>query len=368
MQVHLSRHTCLLSLYTEIDEGHVRDTRSVYLVNDTREKRLFLLDRLTFHLFISIPARIAPEALRRFMHNSYAFVHYTSPFEAAKGGTAKGLAINEKNNRGIDSAIRGLLGSIDARNDKKFQSLIWTKRGGGGDDDEDDDDNTKLNLMQGLEEDCVPLKLTLGKKFANQNQYKLSFSNHLVAHYFVSRFLKGPVTFKEQEPFTVFLLAYERDIHNTRSLKASDRLFKERASDYIEGQLLQLAKDETTSFSFDRYEARHDGLLMPSAMENTSQLSHQYPNTFDNMETYKRSATPQGLFYQSLYVNLSTLYSVDGYTVIWLDYSERKVTFKPVKDVKPVTKKTKSAPSLSATRPKGQTQLAFHVDKKARLI
>src|ERR1700761_7538679 len=295
----------LLSLYTEIDEEKdcVKSTRSV-IINKTDKNELVVLDNLTFIMFISIPNNVNPASLKKFMVNSYCFSHYENPYGNDNNNSnnntivsttprEKSLYISEKNNNNISDHIKGTLQHIDARNNQLFTSYVnknkrkYNKYNDHDDEEEDEEheennneDNIYSNIQCEFDEDMNIVQGLYNKKdngddddnneyyneeidhnintelhklyrskdvekrFPDQKQYKLIFNNHYIMYYFLNRFMRTPITLKnEQQVFNVNVIAYEADPNNIRSIIPLNKLFHGRATEYIESQLYRFKND-----------------------------------------------------------------------------------------------------------------------------
>lgn len=357
----------VLSLYTEIDDGLVKSTRSVIVhqptVKDTDNgetivKPLVIVDNLSFMLFISIPTRIDIVALKQFMINSYCFRHYNSPFTRRSDAyKPKGFTVEEASNIHVDDNIKEILALIDERNDDLFNAFIVSKKKKkkkhSDDDTEEETEEEEeeevdkeideiKDMFTGLERDSVPLIMSHIKEkhviFPYQQQYRLVFRNHQVLCHFINRFKKEITLHGDECPFNVDVIAYNTPNGSNTSLRPTDKVFKGKASEYIDGQLYQFKdKHDKQSLRFPTTYTRtlQYGLLLPSACDgDKTSTCQQMPNTFENMTNAKKAQyRSKTVAYQTLYVDLYERRNI--HTIHLVDYIHRQLLDKS--EVKQIT-------------------------------
>lgn len=361
----------LLSLYTSIDEttGHIENTRTVIVTHQVNEPgHMVLMDNVLFTLYISIPKSIEPGRLRRFMLNSYAFVHFTNPFES-NDDVKKGSAVTASTNKMVSPDVITLLTSVDARNDAHFSKFMNARKKkehrdndeyNEYEEDEEEEEEVSpchfdndMDIMIGLETDCTPLKSVFNakdrkKKFPKQKQYKVVFNNHMMIHYFVNRFLNKPVQLKgEPSPFNVHVMEYEKDAHNVKSVKPIAKIFKGLSTHYVEGQLYQFsAARSSVRLRYDAPITINHGLLLPSSLDSTYYTSQQYANTIENMlKTTKPMSSKFTMSYQCFYIDLYTLH--DTCLISIVDYTDRQLQIQKQPCVPKSSLKRKEPPVIS---------------------
>jgi hypothetical protein len=204
------------------------------------------------------------------------------------------------------------------------------------------------------------------KRFAGQKQYRLTFNNHYIAHYFVSRFMRKPVTLKlpvvadadtagGERPsvtFTVGVLQYVADAKNVRALVPLNKLYvttkTATSKEYIEGQMYHFrgGEQDTVAYRFSSPKGvttppsvqLYAGLLHPSYLESYAGVGNsaeatRYYNIYDSVDVARRvpaNGSDKIVAYQTLYVDLATLAPYNGIQSIQLfDYRQRKLTVAP---------------------------------------
>lgn len=126
----LNGGNALLSLFTSLDPvtRAPLSTRTV-IVTRQSEDQLVLLDNIHWYLYISVPQRVPPRLLKRFMINSYCSVNYVHPYasryqQQQQQSTAPqaphGYYPPVCNNRMISDEIKDVVYAIDTRNDARF--------------------------------------------------------------------------------------------------------------------------------------------------------------------------------------------------------------------------------------------------------
>lgn len=376
----------VLSLYTEVDEneGLVKRTRSVILHQPTEDKTIFLIDNIPFYLFISIPTDVDIVALRKFMINSYSFSHYNSPYNTSEYGDRKekGMAVEEQSNIMIDTNIKEMLQLIDERNDILFADFISKSRkkkkkynddksdeeSSIEEEEEDDKEEEEECMFTGLEKESVPLIMShvnKGQAFPGNNQYRLTFNNHCILSHFINRFKREIAPRDGSSPYNVDVIAYT--MVNGSQPKPTDKLFKGRASEYIDGQLYAFKdKHDKVALRFPTTRTITYGLLMPSCCDGDKNTSRQQvPNLFENIQNAKKSQyRGKTIAYQTLYVDLYE--RKDKHTIFVVDYTTRQLLEKSsLKPVEP--KKKRSLPADKPLRKQPAIGNFFPPTKKARI-
>lgn len=239
----------------------------------------------------------------------------------------------------------------------------------------DDSDMGGVDAKQDVDYQCINGEMwrlygreAMEKRFAGQKQYRLTFNNHYIAHYFVSRFMRKPVTLKlpsppvadadtagEERPsvtFTVGVLQYVADAKNVRALVPLNKLYvttkTATSKEYIEGQMYHFrgGEQDTVAYRFSSPKGAatppsvqlYAGLLHPSYLESYAGVGNsaeatRYYNIYDSVDVARRvpaNGSDKIVAYQTLYVDLSTLAPYNGIQSIHLfDYRQRKLTVAP---------------------------------------
>ena len=346
-----------LSLYTEIDTQTGSPTalaRSV-LIHRPKEtpKTLYLIDNLTFELFLSVTRDVSTRELKRHMINSYCFTHFNSS-TAQDNRPVKGAVADEATNIMIESSLVALLQQNDEYNDSQFEQFstaltnerqrqratYYDEDGeeenvvdqGGEEEEEAEEDSLPVSkLFTGFD---TPLHMPNASKAnrPNENQYRLVFRNHYMVSYFVKKF-ENPVKLRcldgSYQSFYIDVLGYEK--YNT-ALRAIDKRFTGQPREYIDGQLRVFKdKNDTVLMRLPLIQRITDGLLHPSCCRgerNTTRQStpNRLENVFNAVSTPYRSRTAS---YQTLYVHLGDT-TLNDYTFNLVDYSRRQMVEKTV--------------------------------------
>ena len=231
-------------------------------------------------------------------------------------------------------------------------------------DDDDDDTGQQQHQWQIDVQATPPLHINremqslygetaVAKRFPAQDQYRLTFNNHTVLHYFVNRFQRRSVTIRilgggggggsgtdatanpaqmEEKTFSVNVLDFEADPLNVRSLRPMNKLYSGQARDYVERQMYRFKgtdPGESVAFTFPlrrrsgsgEEEALGEcmiptvprGLLHPSALETHAGVGNSYQsaqnmNVYANMDRTRAPCATNAahlLAYQTLYIDLS---------------------------------------------------------------
>lgn len=387
----------LLSLYTEIDEkeGTLLTTRSVIVHQPENPGSAYLIDNLSFYLFISVPRHVKLDVLRQFMINSYCFRHYNSPqSKTSYNYVSKGVGPEEEENPMIDIEIKNMLYLVDERNDTLFDEFLTKtrknrrtkKEDGEGEEKEEEEEEEESDHGEPLEIECMfsglenetatPLTMTHVEKlpkidghpseckaFPGHDQYRLTFHNHCIMSYFINRF-KREIAFQgnndmEAITFNVEVLSYT--LHNGVP-RPTDKVFKGRASEYIDGQLHHFKdKRDRLQIKFPSSRIISYGLLHPSCCDgDTNTTRQQMPNIFANMVNAKKAQYKSlTTAYQTLYVDLYET-SKSGRVVHLVDYKMRQLF---EKNTLPSSKKR----TLTEKPIKNQPALNNFFNKKPRL-
>ncbi len=336
----------VLSLYTEIEDGLVKSTRSVIVhqpqvkENNTGGetsivKPLILVDRISFVLFISIPSFVKPHVLKKFMINSYCFRHFNSPYtKQSDAYKPKGYSIEEESNININVETKVLLEFVDQRNDDLFSSFIKSRKKcdseSDSESDEEEEENELNHMFTGLEKGSTPLIMSHIQKsvvFPNQHQYRLVFHNHHILSHFINRFKREITLQGDSCAFNVDVLSYATPGGNNTPLRPTEKLFKGKASEYIDGQLYIFKdKHDKLSLLFPLSSpVIQYGLLLPSSCDGEkSSACQQMPNNFENMVNAKKAQYRcKTVAYQTLYIDL---YERTGkHTIYLVDYTKRQL-------------------------------------------
>ena len=352
----------VLSLYTETDGSPQSFPRSV-IIHRPKEtpKKLFLVDNLTFDVFLSVPRAIDPKELKRHMLNSYCFSHFNRDMGIQEIRATKGSSIDELSNNMISHSLLSLFQDCDEYNDAQFElfaeAMAKKKRPTNynnihrndegeelsaeeeEEDDEIEDETLALNkLFTGLE---TPLHMPNASKDnrPDEDQYRLIFRNHYIASFFVKKF-ENPIKIRTADgvydpntPFYIDVLCYEK--YNNAGFRAVDKRFTGQPVEYIAGQLhLFKDKNETLSMRLPVIRQINSGLLHPSCCRGDRNTTRQtVPNILENLFTSVSSPfRSKTIPYQTLYIDLSEKDEETSLTLV--DYTRRQLVEKPMATAK----------------------------------
>lgn len=338
--------TCndFLSLYTCDDNYH---TRSVYcckredkiLLEDETEliqNKLIILDNLNFDLIISIHTDIKLNDLINSMISSYSYNCFNED-----DSTEKGLYFNEINNTFISNELKEKFKDIDKMNREDYklykEDCMKLRRyikqeekeyemvNELGDEYEKSHhyykkieyiplNNQILNIKIIRNALKLPSSIKSKRRFPNDNQFKLSFDNHIILSYFFNRF-KKPLKINNQN--------YNIKILNPLQL---DQLCEESNSeDFIANRLISFKRNnDFIYYKFNESQKIKEGLLHPSCINNLDNNHFRIDNNINHLINHlffrsKNCISLNQIMYNTLYIDLSTI----NYDIFIVNFNDR---------------------------------------------
>lgn len=284
MQLTLGRDMlCLCTSFEQIDQVRSVHTRSVVLCR--RDNACYLLDKLSFTLLLSFEERLDVRDLIDFMVRSYGSAHFRgdgathtpsgngaapSAVVARQLADRKTASLSQKK---LHDTVKHMKETLRQMNTEAFELYTWKPTKSPERDAYADvadvmpSPRTQLpaarsnqclsyNVNFVAKADEVKLKPLERRAHRGQKQYRLSFENHVILHYFVRRF---------KRPVVIDHVAYV-----VRVLDPQDRaaLYKAEADQYVATQLQRLL---ASSMLFEKGERLVGGrnMLLHSACYTT---------------------------------------------------------------------------------------------------
>jgi hypothetical protein len=287
-EIHIKEPVILAILTTLRYNFESCDTRSVYLFDNPHPRdleggggggktKMVIIDNLEFNLFISIPLDMSINALIRFMISSYCNSKFGTLEEINRnnaeddddeneydGTIPKGYYYNEKANESITSeTCKETLKRIDKWNRQNYRHYFRKSYHRSEESNchilDDPDDAIQLHNIMIIKkvESLTPFKphmLPQENAFlVNEKQFKLTFNNHMILAYFLTRFKKAiqlfiPNSGGAKRYYDVKVMDFHRknDIAESRIApfqKPLRDITKDGITQYIENQLTILRED-----------------------------------------------------------------------------------------------------------------------------
>ncbi len=251
----------ILSLLTTFHNTTYR-TRSVNLFKPKERKERdtwIVVDNLSFHLFVSIPRELDIKKLISYMYHYYWMSKYGTLSDIKSGECKRGHFLEEYTNVNVPYKTRAKLARIDQMNK---QSII------------------KMYGKEALYDNIIDFVTSIECVTDNErcchkrdNQYKITFENHLILNFFLNLF-KQEVNIKISDeddygeervyrPFIIKVMSYfrENDILPVRI--NYDSVATQTVDEYIEGQLTLVRED------FRKEKRRRDGSAVKSDQDRS---------------------------------------------------------------------------------------------------
>lgn len=336
----------ILSLLTTFDDENNPFTRSINLFNPKEAKNTWVfVDNLEFHLFVSIPLELSIERLRIFMIWSYwSFKYGLSGGGNNDDNETKGYLNDELKNVMISKELKELLSVIDNANRMLLTHHLfrpkkqYTRRR--YEDENDEEEDKQQNNLIGSDVDFIiyitELESLEKPHLQGEVQYKITFDNHMILHYFLDRFTRPVKVKMNEDDDEVFILVKVMNFFRANDILPVRINYDSPSSssspitidEYIENQITIIKEDlrkekkrmdgttikkgdiMTHKLRFKSDFIRLDeGILHPSyhlKKNNKTIYPHKRTsNSIDKLvDSLQKSKHHDSILYQSLYIDL----------------------------------------------------------------
>lgn len=331
----------ILSLLTTFDDDDHPHTRSVNLFNPGGEHNTWVIvDRLSFHLFISIPRELSITRLHTFMIRSYWSSKYRD---------MQGYYDEEIDNDNLSTEVKDFLQEMDDANRELIEKHLKRRplrrrihHQRNVVDEEEEEEDSETNCLIHSDVDFITNIEELG--YRSSVYYKITFDNHLILRYFMERFA-NPIEMKLNEEdddddkvtINIKVMNFFRanDIlpirinYDTEVTISSDEyienqltFFKEdlrKEKKRMDGVTLKKGNELNYKLCFNAhddagFEELDDGILHPSY--HLKYPHHHYQHKFqhrlvyntadrlNDVDTLQKSKHTPSIAYQSLYIDV----------------------------------------------------------------